>query len=67
MMIMETLKKLFVPSYTDKIVDRLNYDTQKEFKETSKIAKSHRDLLKKNGITFQIMSAAIGSRGDKHD
>lgn len=61
---METIKKLFLPSYTDDIVESLERDTQREFKATAKVAKSHRDLLKRNGVTLQIM---VGAGADKHD
>lgn len=61
---METLKKIFLPSYTDNIVEPMTEDAQREFKATAKVAKSHRDLLKRNGVTLQIM---VGAGGDKHD
>lgn len=64
MMIMETLKKLFWPHYTDRIVQDLTDDTLKEFQQTAKVAKSHRDLLRKNGVTLQI---TIAAGADKHD
>lgn len=63
MLFMETLKKLFVPHYTDNIVQVLTDDTLKEFHETAIVAKSHRDLLRKNGVTLQITVAA---GADKH-
>lgn len=61
---METLKKIFLPSYTDNIVEPMTEDAQREFKATAKVAKSHRDLLKRNGVTLQIM---VGAGADKHD
>lgn len=61
---MDTIKKLFLPSYIDNIVDPMTEDAQREFKATARVAKSHRDLLKRNGVTLQIM---VGAGADKHD
>lgn len=61
---MNTIKKILFPSYTDSIVDPMTEDAQREFRATAKVAKSHRDLFKRNGVTLQIM---VGAGADKHD
>lgn len=61
---MEAIHKLFFPSYTDKKVERITAANEKVFIDTARAARRHRDLLRRNGVTLQIMVAAVG---DKHD
>lgn len=60
---LDFLKKLFLPSATDSQVNAINAESKALLKDAAKVAKSHRDLLKRNGVSMQIVIAA---GGDKH-
>jgi hypothetical protein len=61
--IMESLKMLFVPKYTDKKVDAINLETQKLLADAAKTAARYNRLLKKNGVTMRIAIAT--GHGDR--
>lgn len=63
MKIIELLRKVLLPSYTDKRVDEINAENKKAFDDTAETAKRHAELLRKNGVTLRIFIAA---GGDKH-
>lgn len=56
----EMLKQLFVPGYTDKQVKAVHKDTLEKLQQVDKAADSYNKLLKKNGVTMQIVIAAGG-------
>lgn len=58
------LRKLFTND-TDRQVAEIYKDAKKDFDSTAKIAKGHRDLLRKNGVTMQIFIATGGDH--RHD
>lgn len=63
--IKEMLKKLFSASYTDRKVAEIHEDTEKKLAETSQAVARYNSLLKKNGVTMQIVIAAGGDHGHK--
>lgn len=60
---MATIKKLIFPSYTDREVEKISRKNHQVFKETTKVARRNSALLKKNGVTLQIILSA----GADHD
>lgn len=60
---LETLKRILFPSRTDRVVKKYNDESEAMLKEAARVAKSHRDLLRKNGVALQIY---IATGGDKH-
>lgn len=60
---MATIKKLIFPSYTDKKVEKIAEINHQVFRDTTAAAKRNSALLKKNGVTLQII---LGAGGD-HD
>jgi hypothetical protein len=61
--LMESLKMLFVPKYTDKKVGAINEETERLLAEAAITAARYNRLLKKNGVTMRIAIAA--GHGDK--
>lgn len=61
---MYTLKKLFKQSIVDDKVCSINNRTETILKDTAIVAKSHADLLRRNGVTLQILT---GAGADRHD
>lgn len=61
----DVLKKLFLPSFTDKKVATINTHTTKTLQEASRKSKENKDYLKKNTVFMQIVVAAGGER--RHD
>lgn len=59
----EIVKTIFVPSYTDKKVEAIHDDTQKKLDDANEAVKRYNELLKKNGVTMQIVIAAGGDHG----
>jgi predicted sulfurtransferase len=59
---MTLLKKLFTQKATDQRVDAIYEDVTHKLEDTAKVAKRHRDLLQKNGVTLRIY---IATGGDK--
>ncbi len=57
------LKRLFLSRPTDEKVAAINEERRAILQDVSKVAKRHRDLLKKNGVALQIY---IATGGDKH-
>lgn len=59
---MALLKKLFTHKATDQKVDAIYKDVSHKLEDTAKVAKSHRDLLQRNGVTLRIYVATGGDR-----
>lgn len=57
---METIKKLFIPSYTDDRVDRINDESNRILKRRVKTARRHTLMLEEDGISLEI-KRAIGN------
>jgi len=55
------LKKLFLPKVTDRKVDTIFVKAKSELENTSRTARRHEELLKKNGF---MMGIYIASGGD---
>lgn len=55
--IMDRLKMLFVPKYTDKKVEAISGETERLLAEAAKTAARYNRLLKKNGVTMRIAIA----------
>jgi hypothetical protein len=54
------LKKLFLPSYTDKEVASINDESKRILHESDVRVKRHNQLLAKNGVTLRIYIATGG-------
>lgn len=54
----ESLKRLFVPHYTDKKVAAIHTENQKLFTESAVVAERYNKMLKKNGVTMRIAIAS---------
>lgn len=59
----EMLKQLFIPGYTDKKVKEIHKDTLEKIEGASGTSARYNALLKKNGVTMQIVIAAGGDHG----
>jgi hypothetical protein len=59
----EIARRIFVPSVTDETVDQINAESKATLEEASKVAKRHRDLLRRNGVALQVKIAAGGGHG----
>lgn len=54
------LKKIFVPSITDKKVEVIHAESKAMLEDANKVAKRHKALLDKNGFTMRIYIATGG-------
>lgn len=62
--IRKVLRKLFTKD-TDRQVAEIYKVAKKDFDSTARVAKSHRDLLRLNGVAMQIFIATGGE--NRHD
>lgn len=60
------LRKIFVPSVTDKKVESIHAESKAMLEDASKIAKRHKALLDKNGFTMRIYIATGGDHRGGH-
>jgi hypothetical protein len=59
----DRLKMLFIPKYTDKKVEAISSETERLLAEAAVTAARYNRLLKKNGVTMRIAIAT--GHGDK--
>lgn len=65
--IVEMMKRLLLPGYTDKKVKAINRESQEILAESAVVAKRYNALLKKNGVTMRIaIAAGHGEKGVNH-
>lgn len=64
--IVEDLKRLFIPHYTDKKVQAIHEETEKSLTETAEVSKRYNALLKKNGVTMRIAIVAGHAERVRH-
>lgn len=57
---LELLKKLLLPSTTDKQVEAIKKESKKILEDANRTAKRHKMLLDKNGFTMRIYIATGG-------
>lgn len=65
MSVINMLRKIFDPRYTDKKVDSINKKSVKKIEDATKAAKQHIDLHRRDGIAYRIV-IAIGGEA-RHD
>lgn len=63
---MKLLKKIFLPSETDKQVEAIHADSRDILNDASVRAKRHKELLDKNGFTMRIYIATGGDHRGGH-
>lgn len=63
---MHLLKKIFLPSVTDKKVETIHAESKAMLDDATKIAKRHKALLDKNGFTMRIYIATGGDHRNVH-
>lgn len=56
--IVESMKRLFFPKYSDKQVDAIYKGTKKDLDESAEVIARYNALLKKNGVVMRIAIAA---------
>lgn len=61
----ETLKRLFLPHYTDKKVDAINAEAHRSLNESGETIARYNALLKQNGVVMRI-AIATGHGDKKH-
>lgn len=59
----EDMKRLLIPRYTDKKVNKIQEETTQILRESAEVSERYNKLLKKNGVTMRIAIAA--GHGDR--